>query len=145
LLGLIGGYELVRGLVLLALAWATVQLAEDRDGRWLIFWLSYLLQYPAPHWTEVALSGLGLTLSPPWQLAAATLCSAGLSLVAGIGLLMRKRWAVWLTLLVTVALLPLQVYELADRVWWSRLLFLALNLAIAYVLLVRLRGAPREG
>jgi uncharacterized membrane protein (DUF2068 family) len=145
LVRLIGGYELVRGLVLLALGWATIQLAVDRDGRWLTFWLSYLLQYPAPHWTEVALSGLGVTLSPPRLLAAANFCSAGLSLVEGIGLLMGKRWAVWLTLLVTGALLPLQVYELADRVWWSRLLFLAVNLAIVYVLLVRLRGDRREG
>jgi uncharacterized membrane protein (DUF2068 family) len=122
-----------------------VELAEDREGRWLTFWLSYLLQFPAPHWTEVALSGLGVTLSPPRQLATATLCSAGLSLVQGIGLLMGARWAMGLTLIVTVLLLPLQIYELIDRVWWIRLLFLALNLAIAYVLVVRLRGDPREG
>ncbi|HEY7250997.1 MAG TPA: DUF2127 domain-containing protein [Methylomirabilota bacterium] len=140
-----GGYELVRSLVLLAVGWATVELAEDREGRWLTFWLSYLLQFPAPHWTEVALSGLGVTLSPPRQLATATLCSAGLSLVQGIGLLMGARWAMGLTLIVTVLLLPLQIYELIDRVWWIRLLFLALNLAIAYVLVVRLRGDPREG
>jgi uncharacterized membrane protein (DUF2068 family) len=50
-----------------------------------------------------------------------------------------------LTLIVTVLLLPLQVYELLDRVWWIRLLFLAVNLAIAYVLVVRLRGDRREG
>jgi uncharacterized membrane protein (DUF2068 family) len=131
--------------VLLVVGWATVELAEDRDGRWLTFWLSYLLQFPAPYWTEVALSGLGLTLPPPWQLAAATLCSAGLSLVQGIGLLMGQRWAMWLTLIVTVLSLPLQIYELIDRVWWIRLVFLAVNLAIAYVLAVRLRGDRREG
>jgi uncharacterized membrane protein (DUF2068 family) len=145
LLRLIGGYELIRGVVLLAVGWATIQLAEDRDGRWLTFWLSYLLQFPAPHWTEVALSGLGLQLSPPRQLAAATFCSAGLSLIEGIGLLLGQRWAMWLTLIVTAALLPLQVYELTDRVWWVRLLFLAVNLAIACVLFVRLRGDRREG
>ncbi|HEY7205342.1 MAG TPA: DUF2127 domain-containing protein [Methylomirabilota bacterium] len=142
---LVGGYHLVRGLALLAVGWATIQLAEDRDGRWLTFWLSYLLQFPAPHWTEVALGGLGLQLPPPRQLAAATLCSASLSLVEGIGLLMVKRWAMWLTLIVTAALLPLQIYELTDRVWWLRLVFLAVNLIIVYVLFVRLRGDRREG
>ena len=131
--------------MLLALGWATLQLAADRDGRWLTFWLSYLLQYPSPHWTETALSGLGVSLSPPRQLAVATLCAAGLSLVVGIGLLIRKRWAMWLLLLVTAALLPLQVYELTDRVWWSRLVFLAVSLGLVYVLLARLRGDRREG
>jgi uncharacterized membrane protein (DUF2068 family) len=94
---------------------------------------------------ETALSGLGVRLSPPQQLAAANLCSAGLSLIEGIGLLMQRRWAMWLTLLVTAALLPFQVYELADRVRWSRLLFLGVNLGIVYVLLVCLRSDRREG
>lgn len=118
-----------------------MQLAAGRDGRW----LSYLLQYPSPHWREISLSGLGVRLSPPGQLAAANCCAAGLSLVEGIGFLMGQRRAIWLTLLVTGALLPLQVSKLADRIWWSRLLFLAVNLAIVYVLLVRLRRDRRPG
>ena len=65
----------------------------------------------------------------------------------GIGLVLRRRWAEYLTVLATVLLLPLELYELAHKLDWLRVAVLLANLAILAYLIVRLRkrnDAPPE-
>jgi uncharacterized membrane protein (DUF2068 family) len=66
------------------------------------------------------------------------LVAAAYALLEGaeaIGLWLMKRWAEYLTLVATVALLPLECYELTKRVSVFKLLALVVNLAIAVYLL----------
>jgi uncharacterized membrane protein (DUF2068 family) len=62
-----------------------------------------------------------------------------LHLVEGTGLLLRQRWAGYLTVIATSSLLPLELYELARKVNTLRLSVLAVNLLIVAYLIVRLR------
>jgi uncharacterized membrane protein (DUF2068 family) len=66
------------------------------------------------------------------------LVAAAYALLEGaeaIGLWLMKRWAEYLTFVATVALLPLECYELTKRVSVFKLLALVVNLAIAVYLL----------
>lgn len=57
----------------------------------------------------------------------------------GVGLLLRRRWAEYLTVLATVLLLPLELYEIAHQVDWFRVAVLLANLAVLAYLVVKLR------
>jgi uncharacterized membrane protein (DUF2068 family) len=58
--------------------------------------------------------------------------------VEGVGLTMRKRWAEYLTVLITASLLPFEIYELTQRLTISGVVVTAVNFAIVVYLVVRL-------
>ena len=60
-----------------------------------------------------------------------------------IGLLLRKWWAEWLVILVTVSFIPLEVYEMALRPNFFKLGSLIVNLVILWYLLKRLLDKRR--
>jgi uncharacterized membrane protein (DUF2068 family) len=110
---------------------------------------------PAVHWTgslpghhvvRQALGRLGAfdqhTLR---QLAIAALCYAAVFAAEGIGLLRRKPWAEWLTVVVTASFLPVEVYELVRHRGAGELVALVVNTAIvAYLVGRRLSAASRR-
>ncbi|MEV7076817.1 DUF2127 domain-containing protein [Streptomyces sp. NPDC091972] len=73
---------------------------------------------------------------------------AVVELVEAVGLWYARRWAEYLTVVATAAFLPLEVYELTERVSWLKIATLLLNiLAVLYILLAKrlfgLRGGHR--
>ena len=64
---------------------------------------------------------------------------AGLGLLEGIGLILEKVWAEYLTLCLTVSFLPWELYELARRPNGFRLSLLLINLAVLWYLVWLLR------
>ena len=64
---------------------------------------------------------------------------AALFLVEGTGLLFRKRWAEWLTIVATSSLMPLEVYELIKESTVVRLLVVLVNAAVVLFLIYRVR------
>jgi len=67
-----------------------------------------------------------------------------LGAIEGVGLIMRKTWAEWLTVVTTAALVPVEVYEFAKRFTWVRLTILLLNVAVVIYLVWRLRSDRRK-
>jgi uncharacterized membrane protein (DUF2068 family) len=63
----------------------------------------------------------------------------GVTMLEGIGLLMRKTWAEWLTVVTTAGLIPVEVHELAKRFTWVRLTILLLNIGVVIYLVLRLK------
>ena len=74
------------------------------------------------------------------EISAGTFCYAGLFLVEGLGLLSRKRWAQYMTIVSTSALLPLEIYEIAHRFTRARIFTLLINIAIVIYLAARVRN-----
>jgi len=69
------------------------------------------------------------------QISLATFAYSALALTEGIGLMMAKVWAEYLTLILTISFLPWELYELARRPDWFRLGLLLINLAVlAYII-----------
>jgi uncharacterized membrane protein (DUF2068 family) len=61
------------------------------------------------------------------------------ALTEGVGLVLEKVWAEYLTLMLTISFLPWELYELARRLNWFRLSLLLINLAVLAYLVWLLR------
>jgi uncharacterized membrane protein (DUF2068 family) len=64
---------------------------------------------------------------------------AGMLLLEGVGLWLERSWAAYLTVISTSLLLPLELYEVIDRVTMPRVGVLLLNLVIVLYLVVQLK------
>ena len=73
------------------------------------------------------------------QISFATFAYSALALTEGIGLMLEKVWAEYLTLILTVSFLPWELYELARHPNWYRLSLLLINLAVLGYLIWLLR------
>jgi uncharacterized membrane protein (DUF2068 family) len=73
------------------------------------------------------------------QISMATFGYSALALTEGIGLLLEKVWAEYLTLILTISFLPWELYELVRRPDWFRLSLLVINLAVLAYLMWLLR------
>ncbi len=125
---------------------AAVYLTRHDAAQTLARWVAQLHLRPGRHWVD----GLLATVldAKPGTLRAievGTFVYAAVFLVEGVGLLLRRRWAEYLTVIATASLLPLEVYELVERERAARALIVAANLAIVLYLIARLRVERREG
>jgi uncharacterized membrane protein (DUF2068 family) len=68
-----------------------------------------------------------------------TFAYSALALTEGIGLVLEKVWAEYLTLILTISFLPWECYELARHPNWFRLSLLLINLAVLWYLVWLLR------
>jgi uncharacterized membrane protein (DUF2068 family) len=73
------------------------------------------------------------------QISVATFGYSALALTEGVGLLLEKVWAEYLTLILTISFLPWELYELVRRPDWFRLSLLLINLAVLGYLIWLLR------
>ena len=64
------------------------------------------------------------------EIGFATFAYSGVALIEGIGLMLEKVWAEFLTLSLTVMFLPWEVWELVREANWLRLGLLAINLLV---------------
>jgi uncharacterized membrane protein (DUF2068 family) len=68
-----------------------------------------------------------------------SLIYAGLFLTEGIGLWLEKRWAEWLTVIITGSLLPVELYEIYRHPTLINVLVLIINIAVVIYLIYRIR------
>jgi len=64
------------------------------------------------------------------QLGVGTFSYSALALTEGIGLLLEKTWAEFLTLGLTISFLPWEIYEILREVTWIKAGLFAINLAV---------------
>ncbi len=74
------------------------------------------------------------------ELSVGTFVYAGLFSIEGIGLLLRKRWAEYFTIVTTGGLIHLEVFELARHFNAARLAVLFVNALIVIYLVHRVRS-----
>jgi uncharacterized membrane protein (DUF2068 family) len=75
------------------------------------------------------------------QIGFATFFYAGVRVTEGVGLVMEKAWAEYLTVGVTVSFLPWEIYEVARHPDWVRICLLLVNLLVlAYLVWWLQRG-----
>lgn len=139
MLRVIGGFKLAKALLLVAAAFGALSLAGHDVGGVLARVAEQLRIDPSSRLFQEVLGKLG-QISPKLRTAGVGgLCYAGLFGVEGVGLLMGKRWAEWLTVIATGSLIPLEVFELVKRFTVIRLAVLLLNIAIVVYLVFRLK------
>ncbi|MBM4794543.1 DUF2127 domain-containing protein [Streptomyces sioyaensis] len=74
------------------------------------------------------------------------LAYALVEIVEGVGLWRAKRWAEYLTVVATAAFLPLEIYELTEKVSWLKVATLVINiLAVLYIAVTKRLFGLRGG
>lgn len=138
-------YKLTMGLFLCAMALELVHLlgqdVADAVHRWV------LRLHADPHNPLiVAIMGRAgeVEASSLEEYAAISGLFGNIHLIEGIGLWLNKRWAEYLCVVGTAALVPLEVYELLAQPHVTQVMMLAVNLAVVAYLAHRLRGRPRD-
>lgn len=73
------------------------------------------------------------------QIGFGTFFYAALLTIEGVGLAMRKRWAEYLTIIVTASFVPLEIYEMARHFSAVKVFIFGLNVTMVAYLVFRLR------
>jgi uncharacterized membrane protein (DUF2068 family) len=142
---LIGLFKLLKAALLLAIGVAGLvadpgEIAEK--AREAGSWIGIL---PGRHTFSHLLEKLGSAdIETARKVAVVALCYGAVFLVEGLGLLYRRRWAEWLTVVVTASFIPFEIYECAQHLSASKIIALLLNLAIL-IYLVRRRIQSSHG
>ncbi len=137
---LIAIFKFVKGALLLALAFGALSLLHKDVASEVQHWLDQLRIDPDNQFIGALLSKLELVHTKELkELSALGTGYAALFLTEGTGLLFRKRWAEWLTIVATGSLLPIEVYELVKEFTAIRLLALLINAAVVLYLIYVVR------
>jgi uncharacterized membrane protein (DUF2068 family) len=138
-------YKLLKVLLLLAIAYGEVRLQDASLAAKLVTWAS---ARPLGLEHDVATRFLewfsGLNESRLHALRIVTLAYAAVFATEGIGLWMQKRWAEWLTVIITASLIPLEVWELIFRPTVGKAVVLVANTTIVIYLAWHVRSKGKH-
>ena len=137
---LIAVFKLLKAGLLIALGVGAFQLLHQDLGSVLERWIEALRLDPEQHYLDVALAKAS-DVSPAQirQVGVGSFIYAALFLTEGLGLWLRKRWAEWLTVILTSSLVPVEIYEIHRHPSWAKVAVLALNVAIVVYLIYHMR------
>ena len=128
---LIGVFKLVKGLLLLAAGIGILKLMHKDIAEVVEHWINVLRVDPDNHYIHgLAVKALHLNNRKLEELSAGTFLYAGLFLTEGTGLLLRKRWAQYFTIIVTGSLLPLEIYAFVYRTTIVKAIMIVVNAAV---------------
>jgi len=135
---LIGGFKLVKAALLVALGLAGLlgvahETVEGIDAA--VRWLGLFPGHAAVHRVFMRLDSIDDATAAKFGVAA--LAYAAVFTVEGVGLLLRKRWAEWLTVVVTGSFVPFEIYEMVEHFSAGKVVALVANVAIVLYLLAR--------
>ncbi len=103
-------------------------------------WLAVLHIDPQSHWLHWLLAKASGVSHDTFRLVAAgSFLYAAIYLIEGIGLWLDRPWAEWLTIVGSLCLVPLEIYEIYERVTPIRIGILVINLVIVAFLIHHVR------
>jgi uncharacterized membrane protein (DUF2068 family) len=140
---IIGVFKLVKGALLLALALSLIH----RDTAEVIRYWAHVFQVDTDSkFVQYWLVEVGLVQQRDLALVVTTsLVYSALLSTEGVGLLMQKVWAEYLTSIITASFIPIEIYALARHTSIARISLLLVNiLVVAYLVFhVGQRNRPR--
>ena len=141
---LIGLFKLLKGLLLVIVGIGAHRLLHKDIATVVEHWVELLRVDPDNRFIHRVLVKI-LAVSPKQlkALSVGTFFYASLLLTEGVGLLMRKHWAEYFTVITTGALMPLEIYELVHKFTWVKVVVTVVNGLIVWYLVVQLRRTPR--
>jgi uncharacterized membrane protein (DUF2068 family) len=141
-LRIIAAFKFVKAIGLIAAGLGALRLLDPGRAAGAQDWLE---GFAFGHHTGAALAADALKLlnlggtNHFGRLAAGAFILAALYVVEGIGLALARRWAEYLTVVVGISFLPIEVLALSHGLTLPRILALALNIAVVWYLIVQLR------
>lgn len=141
----IGLFKLLKGILLLAAGIGAFSLLHKDVGDTFTKWVEALRVDPGNRFIHGFLArSFEITPKQLKEIGFGTFFYSALLLTEGVGLLMRKFWAEYFTVITTAALIPLEIYELAERLTMVPIAVLLVNIAIVVYLIWRIRERRRD-
>ena len=145
LIRLIAAFKLFKAALLIALGVGAFKLLHKDVSAVIEHSMEAFQLDPANRFLDAAVQKASrLTPEQIKKLGLVSFIYAGLFITEGVGLWLLKRWAEWLTVMITTSLVPIEIYEIhrhPSAVKWG---VLAINLAIVAYLVYRLRSGGRS-
>ena len=140
---LIALFKLLKGIALLAVGIGALRLLHRDIAETVEHWVDILRVDPDNRYVHSLLvRALRVNTHQLKAVSAGTFIYSALLLTEGVGLLLRRRWAEYFTIVTTGGLIPLEVYELAKHVTFVKIVVLIVNIAIVVYLVLRVRREP---
>ena len=140
-LRLIAVFKLLKATLLVAVGLGALKLVHKDTGDVVQHWVELFRLDPNNHYVDTALEKASrLTPGKIKELGLGSLLYAGLFLTEGIGLWLEKRWAEWLTVIITSSLIPIEIYEIFHHTTPVKIFVLLINIAIVTYLVYRIRN-----
>ena len=138
---LIASFKLLKAVLLLAAALGTMKLLHKDVADTLTGWANHLHVDPHGKKANAVISkATGLSPGQLEGMAGGELFYSGLLFTESIGLFLRRRWAEYFTVITTATFIPLEVYELWEKVSASKVGLLVVNIAIVLYMIRRLKS-----
>jgi uncharacterized membrane protein (DUF2068 family) len=140
LLRLIGLFKLVKALTLILMGFVVLHLIRrDTNIAGIIDKVAHHLHVdPGNRYLKSLLEkSLSITRRKLELAASVLFFYATIFAIEGLGLILKKHWAEWMTVITTVGLIPFEVYEIHEKVGPFKIIALIINVAIAIYLAIR--------
>ena len=138
---LIGVFKLFKALLLIVVGIGAIRFLHKDVAQTVAHWTQVLRVDPNNRHVHQFLEKIfRVTPKQLRELSVGTFLYAGLFATEGVGLLLRRRWAEYFTIVTTGGLIPLEVYELARHFTIAKLVVLFVNAAIVVYLVSRVRS-----
>jgi len=142
---LIGLFKLFKALLLIAVGIGALKfLHKDLAGA-VMHWVRVLRVDPGNRFIHGILVRIfRLTPKQLRELSVGTFFYAALFATEGVGLLLRKLWAEYFTIVTTGGLIPLEIYELVRHFTVTKLAVTVINALIVWYLVDRVRSPAKR-
>lgn len=138
-------FKLMKGVLLIVVGIGALKLLHRDVAETVFHWIDILRVDPDNRFIHSLIVHV-ISVTPKHLAAASvgTFLYAALLLTEGTGLLLRKRWAEYFTIVSTAGLIPLEVYEIQRHLTVAKILVMLVNIAIVIYLVARV-WRPRRG
>lgn len=141
----IGSYKFLQGLLLAVVATGLLKAVNGDLQDTLLEWMKTLHLDADNRYVARLLQKAGLVDEQKLKhLSGLTIGYGAIFMVEGVGLILKQRWAEYLTLVVTLSFVPIEIMEIIKHSSIAKILLLVVNVAIAIYLIVMLRRKPAE-
>jgi uncharacterized membrane protein (DUF2068 family) len=137
---LIGVFKLFKGVSLLIVGFGLLHLLHRDVAATAEHWIEVLRVDPDNRFVHrLLLRIFNVTPKQLKELSAGTFLYSAIFLTEGTGLLRKKRWAEYMTLISTGLFVPLEVYEIFHHFTWGKVAVTVVNVLIVWYLAVRVK------
>jgi uncharacterized membrane protein (DUF2068 family) len=142
---LIGLFKLCKALLLIAVGVGAIKYLHKDLGSTALHWLQVLRFDPDNRFIHgILVRVFRVTPKQLKELSLGTFLYAAVFLTEGTGLLLRKHWAEYFTIISTGLFIPLEIYELARHFTVIKLVVAVINILIVWYLVARVRSRSKR-
>lgn len=139
-LRVIAAFEALKAIAVIAAGFGLLTLLHENLQAMAETWITHFHLNPASRYPRIFLSlAARIGDTQLWLLAAGAAAYASLRLLEAYGLWRDRAWASWLGAVSGAIYVPIELFELVERVTAVRVATFAINLAIVGYLVLRLR------